>query len=118
MGYTLAYDSDCGPCSRFRWAVGFLDPAHKMRYVSLAEAEEAGALAAIPRGARRRSFHLISDDGSGLSAAEALPTLASLLPGGAFTSRAMRSSRVVYGAAAFAYGALSRLHDSGACTRA
>ncbi len=117
MGYTLAYDSDCGPCSRFRRAVGFLDPAHKIRFASLAEAEEAGALAAIPSGARRRSFHIISDGGIGLSGAEALPTLASLLPGGAVTSRAMRSSRVVYGAAAFAYGALSRLHDAGACSR-
>ena len=116
MRYTLAYDSDCGPCTAFRRAVGFLDPGRRMRYVGLAEAEREGALDSIPAAKRRMSFHLISEDGGAVSGADALPALASQLPGGALASRAMLSSGTLRGVAAFAYGALARLHDSGACS--
>ncbi|MDG6919955.1 MAG: DUF393 domain-containing protein [Nitrososphaerota archaeon] len=115
MRYTLAYDADCGPCASFRRAVGFLDPARKMSYVPLAEAEQAGTLDAVPERKRRTSFHLISDDGTAASGADALPALVSQLPGGAFTSRALLSSGLLRGLASFSYGALSRLHDAGSC---
>ena len=115
MRYTLAYDQDCGPCATFRRAVGFLDAGRRMRYVGLAEAERAGALAAIPAAKRRKSFHMISDDGRAASGADALPALASQLPGGTLAARAMLSSGLVRGFAGFVYGALARLHDSGAC---
>ncbi|MDG7019623.1 MAG: DUF393 domain-containing protein [Nitrososphaerota archaeon] len=117
MRYTLAYDSDCGPCTAFRRAVGFMDPRHRVRFVGLAEAEGAGVLDGIPPGSRRRSFHMISDEGVCASGADALPALASQLPGGALISRAMRSSRAVRGVAGFAYDTLARLHAAGSCGR-
>ena len=117
MRYTLAYDSDCGPCTAFRRAVGFMDPRHRMRFVGLTEADGAGMLDGIPPGRRRRSFHMISDKGFCASGADALPVLASQLPGGALISRAMKSSGAVRGVASFAYGTLARLHDTGSCDR-
>ena len=115
MRYTLAYDSDCGPCTAFRRAVGFMDPRHRIRFVGLTEAEGAGMLDGIPPGNRFRSFHMVSDEGVCASGADALPALASQLPGGALISRAMKSSGAVRGAAGFAYSALARLHDAGSC---
>ncbi|MDG7012182.1 MAG: DUF393 domain-containing protein [Nitrososphaerota archaeon] len=117
MPYTLAYDSDCGPCAAFRRAVGFLDPGHRMRFVSLTDAERSGLLDGIPPARRHASFHMVSDRGACASGADALPVLASQLPGGPLASRAMASSSAVFGAAAFAYGALSRLHGAGSCAR-
>ena len=117
MPYTLAYDSDCGPCSAFRRVVGFLDPGHRMRFISLTDAERSGLLDGISPALRGRSFHMISDGCRCASGADALPVLASQLPGGALTSRAMRSSTTVFGAAAFAYRVLSRLHVSESCAR-
>ena len=117
MPYTLAYDQDCGPCSAFRRAVGFLDPGHRMRFVSLTDAERSGLLDGIPLARRRASFHVVSDRGACASGADALPVLASQLPGGPLTSRAMRSSSAVFGVAAFAYRSLSRLHAAESCAR-
>lgn len=118
MGYTLVYDSGCGPCTRFRNLVAFLDPKHKMRYIGLDEAEDQGVLSAIPAGMRRRSFHLVSDRGIALSGSSAFPALASQLPGGKLTSAALKSNPAVSGLAGFAYSTLARLHEKGSCPTA
>lgn len=116
MGYTLVYDSGCGPCTRFKGAVSFLDPRHQMRYLGIDEAESQGVLAGVPEPRRRSSFHLVSGNGTALSGSGALSTLASQLPGGLFASAAMRSVPPVSGTFRFAYSVLSRLHEKGSCT--
>ena len=115
VAYTLVYDSDCGPCAAFRRVVGFLDPAHKMRYLGLAEAQGSGLLSSVPPPLRARSFHLVTKGGMALSGTAAIATLASQLPGGPFTSAAIDSNPIVSWAVGFAYTALSRLHETGSC---
>ena len=116
MRYILVYDSDCGPCSRFRDAVGFLDPRHRMGYLGLDEAEGLGLLSTVPPARRRRSFHLVSDEGGVASGSAALARLASQLPGGSLTSLAVGANPALSRAAGFVYAALSRLHDAGSCS--
>jgi predicted DCC family thiol-disulfide oxidoreductase YuxK len=115
MGYTIVYDSGCGPCTTFRNVVGFLDASYRMEYVGLVEAEEGRKLSSIPPDLRHRSFHLIADDGSVLSGAQALPALFSQLPCGGLVSAAMKSSPLVSRSAGFVYSTLARLHDRGSC---
>ena len=114
MGFTLVYDTWCGPCTRFRNVVGFLDAKKNLRYVGLKEADLSGILDRVPWARRHRSFHLVSPSGNVLSGADALPELLSLLPAGKVPSMALESPMVL-GLAAFAYSVLSRLHDSGSC---
>ena len=115
MRHVLAYDSGCGPCTRFRNVVEFLDAKHRMRYVGLAEADRGGVLDAVDPGRRHRSFHLISPAGKVWSGPSAFPELASLLPGGLLLSRALATCPPLFSFAALVYGAFSRLHDSGSC---
>src|SRR5580704_16952139 len=56
--YTIAYDAGCGPCTKFRRAIEFLDTHGAIDFVSLPEANEMGLLDAIPERLRFRSFHL------------------------------------------------------------
>jgi predicted DCC family thiol-disulfide oxidoreductase YuxK len=116
MGYTLVYDSDCGPCTRFKRAVAFLDTGNRLSFVGLDAADSSGLLAPIPPARRSRSFHLISPSGRVWSGAEALPPLASLLPGGAGLSFVMGRSTLAFSCASFVYGVFSRLHDVGSCS--
>lgn len=114
----MVYDADCGPCRRFKRAVELLDRCHRFAFVSLRDADANGNLNAVPPRLRYRSFHLISPDGEVLSGANALPALASMLPSGRVVSKAILSTPGGLKAAGFAYGVLSRLHDSGSCKRA
>lgn len=111
----LAYDSDCGPCRSFRIAVGALDVRRRMRFMDLREADEAGLLYGVPSKARYASFHLIDEHGRARSGADAIPELASLLPGGRATSLALGSNPILLRASRMAYDVLSRLHGAGAC---
>ena len=113
--YVLAYDADCGPCTRFRRAVGFLDTYGRMDYMSLNDAEVEGLLDNIPIPMSHRSFHLVSPEGGALSGAEALPELVRLLPSGTLMSKMMTKAPGGMRAIAFAYGVASRLHDVGSC---
>jgi predicted DCC family thiol-disulfide oxidoreductase YuxK len=115
MGYVLAYDSDCGPCTRFKRGVEFLDARRRISYLGLEEADRSGFLASIPPARRHRSFHLISTGGSVWSGAEALPPLASILPGGAGLSFVLERNPLAFDCASFVYGVFSRLHESGSC---
>lgn len=116
MKPTLVFDSGCGPCTRFRNVVGFLDAKHRMEYVGLSEADRTGMLDSVNPARRHRSFHLISPTGEVWSGPHAFPRLTSLLPGGAVLSMALAMCPPVFSSAAFAYGVLSRLHDSGSCS--
>jgi len=103
----LAYDSDCGPCTSFRNAVGFLDAHRRMDFMSLNKAEEEGLLDSIPTLRRHRSFHLIFPDGGAFSGAKAIPVLAGLLPSGRITSKLMTLAPGGLTGVAFVYGMAS-----------
>jgi predicted DCC family thiol-disulfide oxidoreductase YuxK len=111
----MAYDSDCGPCTRFKEAIEFLDAKKAIRFVGLDEADRSGVLAPVHVGRRHSSFHLVSPEGTAWSGARALPPLAGLLPGGKGVSFVMRRNPLAYRLAAFAYGVFSRAHDAGSC---
>jgi predicted DCC family thiol-disulfide oxidoreductase YuxK len=114
--YVLVYDSYCGPCTRFRNAVDFLDTKGRINFVGLAQADKDNLLDSIPAARRHRSFHLISPDGTVASGAAALPPLVGLLPAGRTFERVMELSLPVTLATKFIYSTFSRLHDSGSCT--
>ena len=113
--YILAYDADCGPCTRFKESVDFLDTHRRLRFVSLEEADSGGILDRVPQEVRHRSFHLVAPDGAVLSGAYAIPTLVSLLPTGGFASRLMASAPGGLRTVMFVYQTFSRLHDAGSC---
>jgi len=46
--YILAYDSDCGPCTRFRHIVEILDKYERIDFVLLTKADEECLLDEIP----------------------------------------------------------------------
>ncbi|HUI00774.1 MAG TPA: DCC1-like thiol-disulfide oxidoreductase family protein [Nitrososphaerales archaeon] len=111
-GLILAYDSACGPCSRFRALVGFFDAARRIEFMPIAEADEAGLLEGVPPEARYASFHLVrlSRSGGGAVASGSsaiLPLVRALSP------KAGRYAAGIPGiqwSLAFCYGALSRMH--------
>jgi predicted DCC family thiol-disulfide oxidoreductase YuxK len=114
--YLLAYDAGCGPCSRFKALVSFLDARGRLDYASLGEADKAGALAAVEPATRYSSFHLVSAGRDTWSGADALlPLVRVLLPGGEALTMALEGVPGFRRAIAFGYAALSRLHDSGSC---
>lgn len=109
----MAYDADCGPCTRFRRVVGFLDAGRNLSFVSLAVADRTGVLEGVPARLRHQSFHLVSPGGEIQSGAEAIPALTRVLPAGRLTSWAMVTVPGGTRAARFVYGVFSRAHDSG-----
>lgn len=113
--YLLAYDADCGPCTRFKRYVEFLDSYGKLDFTPLIEADEKGFLDRVPTALRHRAFHLISPSGEVLSGAKALPTLVNLLPTGTLLSKVMTMVPGGFRATAFVYGVAARLHDTGSC---
>jgi predicted DCC family thiol-disulfide oxidoreductase YuxK len=56
--YTLAYDTDCGPCTRFAHIVNSLDKHEKIDFIPLVVADQQGLLDSISAPLRYRSFHL------------------------------------------------------------
>jgi predicted DCC family thiol-disulfide oxidoreductase YuxK len=114
--YILAYDKDCGNCTRFKRIVDILDGYKRLDFLSLTEADESGLLDPVPRSRRHRSFHLIYPGGSVISGSLAVPELISLLPSGRAASflirRAPGGRRVVN----LIYSLFSRLHDTGSCS--
>ncbi len=113
--HLLVYDAGCGPCTKFRRSIEFLDSYGRLDYASLIEADSEGLLRDVPGRLRYRSFHLLSPEGKALSGAEAIPKLAALLPAGRLLSKLMTSAPGALWAIAFVYAVLSRLHDAGSC---
>ncbi len=115
LRYMLVYDGDCGPCTKFKRAIDFLDTRMKLDYLSLIEADEKGVLDSVSPNLRHRSFHLVSPEGTVLSGAKALPGLIGLLPTGRPISLFMVLAPGGLSAMSFVYSVFSRLHDTGSC---
>ena len=115
--HRLAYDADCGPCSRFKRVVGVLDSRRRIAPISLARADADGILDGVPASRRHSSFHLVAPDGQVLSGAAAIPALVRMLPGGRIPSLMLMAPGVPR-AVRFVYQTLSRLHDSRSCALA
>lgn len=114
--YLLAYDADCGPCTRFKHVVDFVDSRNRIAFVSLVEADELGLLDKVPRPLRHASFHLIFPSGDLQSGAEALSQMIELFPLGQLISVVIQSVPGVRSLIARVYSVFSRLHDSGKCS--
>ena len=117
--YVLAFDSNCGPCSRFKSVVELLDIRRRISFVSLESAEGSGLLDSITPCSRYASFHFIRFEpgprgGTNLwSGAEGVTALLRvLLPWGRVTSRAIEALPAGRASIRFAYSAVSRLHRS------
>ena len=111
----MAYDADCGPCTRFKEAIDFFDAYHRIDFMPLDEADEVGLLEKVSPARRYRSMHLLSPDGDVWSGANALPTLISLLPAGFVLSEVITSVPGVMPVTRFVYSTFARLHDIGSC---
>ena len=113
--YILAYDADCGPCTRFRRIVEILDKYEKIDFISLTKADEEDLLDNIPVRQRYKSFHLISPKAESKSGSEALLELA-ILPGGKIISPIINYFPGGKKALRFIYKRFSTLHDRGSCS--
>jgi predicted DCC family thiol-disulfide oxidoreductase YuxK len=113
--YLLAYDAGCGPCVTFKRALSLVDRSRRIGFVSLRDADESGALAALAPELRYRTFQLIRPDGRLQGGGEALPSLIeAILP----LSPALSATVESAGAKrlwSVIYSALSRLHRSPSC---
>ncbi len=114
--HTLVYDAGCGPCTRFRRAVDFLDAHNGLEYSPLIDADRNGLLESVSPSRRHRSFHLVSPGGEVLSGANAIPRLIGLLPAGSLVLKLVVSAPLGYKSIAFVYSTFSRLHDAGSCS--
>ena len=114
--YILSYDADCGPCTRFRHSIDYLDRHDRMEFISLISADAKGLLDSIPPELRFNSFHLIFPDGSVSSGSEALLDVITILPGGKVSSVMISHFPGLKGFIRFIYGRLSKLHDGSSCS--
>lgn len=115
--YILAYDADCGPCTRFKHAVDILDKYEKIDFISLAKADQKGMLDKIPASMRYKSFHLIFPNREEVkSGSDAVLELIAILPGGRVISPIINyfpgGKQIVH----FVYTRFSKLHDGGSCS--
>ena len=113
--YLIAYDVDCGPCTKFKRIVDRLDIYHKIDFISLSSADQDGLLDTISPSLRYKSFHLISPAGQVESAAEALLKLIRILPGGKIVSPLIKNVPGARWFVRFVYTRFSKLHDRGSC---
>jgi predicted DCC family thiol-disulfide oxidoreductase YuxK len=113
--YILAYDADCGPCTRFAYAVDMLDKYEKIDFISLTLADQKGLLDRISPLLRYRSFHLIFPNGEIKSGSEALVELIAILPMGKIISPIVNYFPGGKSFVSFIYNSFSRRHDMGSC---
>jgi predicted DCC family thiol-disulfide oxidoreductase YuxK len=113
--YILAYDADCGPCTRFAHVVNNLDKYEKIDFISLTIADRHGLLDRISAPLRYRSFHLISPNGEVKSGSEALVELIDIVPGGKIISPITNYFSGGKLIVRFIYNRFSKLHDRASC---
>jgi predicted DCC family thiol-disulfide oxidoreductase YuxK len=113
--YILAYDADCGPCTRFALVVDSLDKSETIDFVSLAIADQKGLLDRISPSLRYKSFHLIFPNGDVKSGSEALVELIAILPGGKIISPIVNYFPGAKPFVSFIYNSFSRRHEMGSC---
>ncbi|HET7391208.1 MAG TPA: DCC1-like thiol-disulfide oxidoreductase family protein [Nitrososphaeraceae archaeon] len=114
--YILAYDADCGPCTRFAHVVNIFDKYKKIDFMSLTIADQEGLLDRIPVTIRFRSFHLIAPNGEIKSGSEGLLELIAILPGGKVISPIINYVPAGKLIVRFIYNRFSKLHDRGSCS--
>ena len=113
--YILAYDADCGPCTRFMHVVDLLDKHEKIDFISLTRADQQGLLDKISAPLRYKSFHLIFPGGQAKSGSEALLDLIAILPLGRVISLIINYFPGCKQIMRFIYNRFSRLHNTGSC---
>ncbi|MGB7639459.1 MAG: DCC1-like thiol-disulfide oxidoreductase family protein [Nitrososphaeraceae archaeon] len=113
--YILAYDADCGPCTRFMHVVDLLDKREKIDFISLTIADQQGLLDRISAPLRYKSFHLIFTNGEAKSGSEALLELITILPGGMIISPIINYFPGGKLIVRFIYNRFSRLHAMDSC---
>jgi predicted DCC family thiol-disulfide oxidoreductase YuxK len=113
--HILAYDVDCGPCTRFKRIVDLLDARHRIDFLSLHKADKLGLLKGIPHPMRYTSFHLICPDGEILSGADGLVRLVAILPLGNQISKLIALTPGGEWMIKLLYKTFSRLHNSPTC---
>ena len=113
--YILAYDADCGPCTKFMHVVDLLDKREKIDFISLTIADQQGLLDRISAPLRYKSFHLIFPDGQAKSGSEALLDLIAILPLGRVISLIINYFPGCKQIMRFIYNRFSRLHNTGSC---
>jgi predicted DCC family thiol-disulfide oxidoreductase YuxK len=113
--YTLAYDTDCGPCTRFAHIVNSLDKHEKIDFIPLAVADQQGLLDGISAPLRYTSFHLFSPNGEAKSGSEALLEMIDILPGGKIISPIINYLPGGKLFVRFIYNRFSKLHDRTSC---
>src|SRR5919206_2784086 len=113
--YILAYDADCGPCTRFAHLVNSLDKHEKIDFMSLTIADRERLLDRIPVTLRFGSFHLIAPNGETKSGAEGLLKLIAILPGGKVLSPIINYVPAGKMIVRFIYNRFSKLHERDSC---
>lgn len=113
--YTIVYDADCGPCTRFKDTISILDRHKRIDFVPLIEADSIGFLDQIPQPLRFRSFHLISPADEIRSGEDAIIDLIELLPLGHIISKIIASIPYGIQMTKLIYLRFSKLHDSSSC---
>jgi predicted DCC family thiol-disulfide oxidoreductase YuxK len=111
----LAYDADCGPCTRFRYFVEAIDSKGEVAFVSLIDADDSGMLDRIPKSERHTSFHVIFPDGKLLTGADAVPPLLELLPGGKILAKVVTTVPGGRRFIAIVYEGFAKGHNGSAC---
>jgi predicted DCC family thiol-disulfide oxidoreductase YuxK len=81
----LAFDRDCGPCTKFSKIVSRLDIFDKIELMPIAAAEKQGLLDSIPPSLHYDSFHMILGDGQVKSGPDGVLQLIAILPMGRLT---------------------------------
>ena len=114
--YILAYDADCGPCTRFAHVVNSFDKYKKIDSMSLTIADQEGLLDRIPVTIRFRSFHLIAPNGEIKSGSEGLLELIAILLGGKVISQIINYVPAGKLIVRFIYNRFSKIHDRGSCS--
>jgi len=114
--YILAYDADCGPCTRFAHVVNSFDKYKKIDFMSLTIADQEGLLDRIPVTIRFRSFHLIVPNEEIKSGSEGLLELIAILLGGKVISQIINYVPAGKLIVRFIYNRFSKIHDRGSCS--
>jgi predicted DCC family thiol-disulfide oxidoreductase YuxK len=113
--YILAYDTDCGACTRFAHVVDSLDKSEIIDFISIILADQKGLLDRISPPLRYKSFHLIFPNGGVKSGSEALVELIAIIPGGKIVSPIVNYFPGGKPFVSFIYNSFSRRHDMGSC---
>ena len=113
--HILAYDSDCGPCTKFSHLIDRLDRYDKIDSLPIYVAAKNGLLDKVPQSLHYKSFHLILSDGQVKSGAEGVLQLIAILPMGRITFPFVNYFPGGKHLVRFVYGRLSKSHNEGSC---